>query len=549
VPPSKMEHLREKPYYISCVPPPRQQNGDSTGPWKSLIWNQNKLWPQNKKELKVFFLDKTDLQRNNKVISIAKEWEKFVDIKINETNKQAESDIRISYNTEEGSYSYVGTDCLRQKKEEETMNFGWFITIDNPKDIEYRATTIHEFGHALGFEHELQHPFVDIPWDEDKIYQILRDPPNEWSDEQIRFNILDKLDARPYINTVSEFDAMSIMCYTIDRRFLKSQYEELVPMNGRNSELSVLDKKRARKAYSVPLKNFPIGSSVRVMSKQDVLDEFAIVGRGDYFPKMDQYNGKAGKVVKLHPTNGVGISFENDEIFWYEPECLVKLDNSQSLPIDIERLYPGTRVRVISNANESDQDVGTISIHFEKDLDKITVSFANQVKGFFKPNEVKEEKFFYGNNILPFYSIEFGDFTVGSVVKVHTKKEVLKSFEYIGRDDYFDEMDEYSKKVGIVDLLHPTNGLRIKFQDGKSHWYEPGSLTLIKKNRGSSNMPRLPLRSLVLITNKDSAEFNSIGRVEFHMDQEYSKITVTLREKEKFFFSPKDVKLTDYYFK
>jgi hypothetical protein len=528
----------------------KKQNGDPSNSVKRLVWNKNRLWPRDKKELKVFFLDKKDVQRNKKVMKFAKGWEKIIYLKINETNDREESDIRITYK-DDGSWSYLGNECRDIPKNEETMNFGWFKTTGDPEDAddeEYRGTTLHEFGHALGFEHELQHPFVDIPWDEEKIYMKYK-LEQDWSEEEIRSNVLDKLDAKPYINAVAQFDAKSIMCYEIDRDLLRAQYEELVPMNGRNSELSALDKKRARKAYPVPLKNFPIGSSVEVRSKEDVLNEFSIVGRGDYVPKMDQYNGKSGKVVKLHPTNGVGVSFGNNEIFWYEPECLIKLDKSEPLPVNIERLYPGTRVRVISNSHEIDQDVGTIKIHYGKNFDQITVAFAKQVEAFYKPNEVKPEEFFYGNNSLPFYSIELDNFPIESVVKVRTKREVLKSFEYIGRDDYSDDMDEYLKKVGIVDFLHPTNGLRIKFEDGKSHWYEPGSLALLKKGKGSSKIPRLPLRSLVKVTDKNLTPFNSIGRVDFHMDQDYSKITVMLQEKEKYICFPKDAKLTDYYYK
>jgi hypothetical protein len=35
------------------------------------------------------------------------------------------------------------------------MNLGWFKDECNPAHNEYLATTLHEFGHALGFTHEL----------------------------------------------------------------------------------------------------------------------------------------------------------------------------------------------------------------------------------------------------------------------------------------------------------------------------------------------------------------------------------------------------------
>lgn len=51
--------------------------------------------------------------------------------------------VRIGFDSNGGSYSLVGTDCL-SSKEKTTMNFGWF-------DV---ATVMHEFGHAMGMIHE-----------------------------------------------------------------------------------------------------------------------------------------------------------------------------------------------------------------------------------------------------------------------------------------------------------------------------------------------------------------------------------------------------------
>lgn len=49
------------------------------------------------------------------------------------------------------SCSYIGTDALQIESHLTTMNLGW-IDDDDPHAI------IHEFGHALGFFHEHQHP-------------------------------------------------------------------------------------------------------------------------------------------------------------------------------------------------------------------------------------------------------------------------------------------------------------------------------------------------------------------------------------------------------
>jgi hypothetical protein len=51
---------------------------------------------------------------------------------------------------------------------------------------------LHEFGHALGFYHELQHPFEEAPWDEQKVLAKFCPPFNA---EEARRNILDRLDS------------------------------------------------------------------------------------------------------------------------------------------------------------------------------------------------------------------------------------------------------------------------------------------------------------------------------------------------------------------
>ena len=39
--------------------------------------------------------------------------------------------------------------------------------------------------HALGFQHELQNPFDEIPWDLPKVYAQYGAPPNNWSKEDV----------------------------------------------------------------------------------------------------------------------------------------------------------------------------------------------------------------------------------------------------------------------------------------------------------------------------------------------------------------------------
>ena len=75
-------------------------------------------------------------------------WSKYCDIEFKKVDSWAGSNIRIWYNSEEGAWSYVGTDCTDIPLNEMTMNLGF---ID-------RGTILHKFGHAIGLIHEHQSP-------------------------------------------------------------------------------------------------------------------------------------------------------------------------------------------------------------------------------------------------------------------------------------------------------------------------------------------------------------------------------------------------------
>lgn len=138
------------------------------------------------------------------------------------SRKDAEyaSDIRVSFDGR-GYWSVVGRDSVDLsivEPGEASLNLEGF-DVSLPGDWE--ATALHEFGHALGFHHEHQHPEEgcdqEFRWEDDPdgtpgIYTTLAGPPNYWPKWKVDHN-LRQIPPRPgYL--VSPHDIRSIMHYS-----------------------------------------------------------------------------------------------------------------------------------------------------------------------------------------------------------------------------------------------------------------------------------------------------------------------------------------------
>ena len=138
------------------------------------------------------------------------EWKALgVGLNFIEVSSVASAQIRIAFDQTDGSWSYIGTDCLSIAAHKSTMNFGWDLTTPYG-----HSTALHEIGHALGFPHEHQNPFAGIVWNEAAVYASLGGPPNNWSRDETFQNILDKIIA----DTVqgSKWDPNSVMHYEFE---------------------------------------------------------------------------------------------------------------------------------------------------------------------------------------------------------------------------------------------------------------------------------------------------------------------------------------------
>jgi hypothetical protein len=135
------------------------------------------------------------------------------------------AEIRISFDSNDGAWSYVGTDCRGIPANEATMNLGF---LDG-------GTAAHEFGHAIGLAHEHQNPRGGIQWNEEAVIRELAGSPNFWDEATARHNVLRKYTADQIKGT--EFDPDSIMLY-----FFPASWTTNGVATKANEVLSAMDK-------------------------------------------------------------------------------------------------------------------------------------------------------------------------------------------------------------------------------------------------------------------------------------------------------------------
>ena len=187
----------------------------------------NKVWP-NGSIIKVRFSGGTAYVRS-KVQQYAKSWETYANLTFQFVADNAAADIKVAFDAG-GSWSYIGTDT---KNKTVSMNYGWFN--NNTSDTEFRRTVTHEFGHALGLNHEQSHPDANIPWNTQAVYDYYMGAPNYWTKAQVDYNVL-AVSSRTGLNYTA-YDSASIMHYPVQAQFTTNN----VTIAANNTTISAKD--------------------------------------------------------------------------------------------------------------------------------------------------------------------------------------------------------------------------------------------------------------------------------------------------------------------
>lgn len=208
--------------YHMCTQISEDININQNNSGQKAVFSRDDLWPQNS-VIKIGFIGTGDgIRKKNFYLSgkdplqyiiqsdpklstieiikmvINERIKPLVNLKFKFVN-YSDADIRISFE-KKGTYSKVGKSALSWPKSKATMNFEWLSV----------STILHEFGHAIGMEHEHQSPFSTIKWNEPKVYEYFSKKYG-WDEMDVDLNILFQSDEK---NTNSSiFDPLSIMLY------------------------------------------------------------------------------------------------------------------------------------------------------------------------------------------------------------------------------------------------------------------------------------------------------------------------------------------------
>jgi len=263
-----------------------------------------KLW-MNGTTLRVRFLGGTATQQAT-ARQQAAWWTQFANLTF-DFNNAADAQIRISFNSNDGAWSYIGTDCSSIPSNQATMNLGF---LDG-------GTAGHEFGHAIGLAHEHQNPKVGIQWNESVVIKALAGPPNNWSEAMTRHNVLDKYSLNQINGT--DFDKDSIMLY-----FFPASWTLNGIATSQNDVLSAMDKAFVASAKMYPKTSPGVTGAVTLKvnatsrTKADIgkpmeedLFQFTVTTGGRYI--MDT-RGPTDVVMKLFgPDSQTAVIAEDDD--------------------------------------------------------------------------------------------------------------------------------------------------------------------------------------------------------------------------------------------
>lgn len=159
-------------------------------------------------------------------------------------NPAAPSDIRISFRGS-GYWSYVGIQAKHIDSRKQTLNLqGMDKTTFGSGDD---GVILHEFGHAIGFEHEHQSPVsgCEEEFDWEYLYTSMGWGPAEVDRNMRRLNVSSSMGGL----LTTRFDDKSVMLYSLSADAFKNPRSARCYIPQANNDISALDLKATQIVY------------------------------------------------------------------------------------------------------------------------------------------------------------------------------------------------------------------------------------------------------------------------------------------------------------
>ncbi|KAA0963120.1 M12 family metallopeptidase [Pseudomonas sp. ANT_H12B] len=145
-------------------------------------------------------------------------------------------DIRVNFQPSfaSGGGSSIGTDALTGCPHDASMQLG-----TNFSSPHYEGMVIHEFGHALGLNHEHQHPDANIPWDREKTYLYYQNVMG-FTKQEVDFNVLplERVPGRTY----TPYDRQSVMHYNVRNELTIGDWQQTASMQISEGDIAMMKK-------------------------------------------------------------------------------------------------------------------------------------------------------------------------------------------------------------------------------------------------------------------------------------------------------------------
>jgi hypothetical protein len=294
---------------------PPSLSKEARGPARAVI-DGMKLWASGA-TLAVCFVEEATPAARQRIVDAAKEWAKAADLNLQfdfgdpngpqTCDKTKPHQISISFKGD-GSSSYVGTDS---KDHEPSMILGNLNDdkariSQNPQEV--KRIVLHEFGHAIGLEHENQSPEAhcseQIDWPKaEKWYQ----EHMHWSPKTVHENLETMripMRAAKDALKISGYDPRSIMQYSMPAEIFKEGTSASC-MTKLNYDLSDTDRKWVEGLYSgsqADIKKAMLDTTDKVLKEGGVPDEerkaaIAKIGAAFGITVNQTNNGGSGNVA------------------------------------------------------------------------------------------------------------------------------------------------------------------------------------------------------------------------------------------------------------